>query len=211
MYHLVYLTTNLVNNKIYVGVHSTYNLDDGYLGTGQNIKRAIRKYGKQNFKRDILYQCVESIHAYDIEKSIVTKDFINRDDVYNINLGGILIQTDVVKYKISKALRKYTKTDDHKKNISESWKIRNANRNSIKRRNSALKGEETKRKFIHKLTELYKTIICYNFFYKRIYISGRVAVYNRSLDRHSYVFIHEGIPQGYELGSKLYLKSIGEL
>lgn len=55
MYHIVYLTTNLVNNKIYIGVHSTYDLNDDYLGSGFALKKAINKYGKEKFKREILF------------------------------------------------------------------------------------------------------------------------------------------------------------
>jgi group I intron endonuclease len=50
---IIYKTTNLINGKIYVGQHFT-SADDGYLGSGLVIKKAISKYGKQNFKREIL-------------------------------------------------------------------------------------------------------------------------------------------------------------
>ena len=53
-YNFVYKTTNLINKKIYVGVHSTDNLDDWYLGSGKRLLLAIRKYGKENFKREII-------------------------------------------------------------------------------------------------------------------------------------------------------------
>ena len=88
MYHIVYLTTNLVNNKIYVGVHSTYNIEDGYLGSGYQLKLAVKKYGELNFKRDIIYYCLEAEHAYNIESQIVNIDFIKRIDTYNIVIGG---------------------------------------------------------------------------------------------------------------------------
>lgn len=68
MYHTVYLTTNIVNLKIYIGVHSTYNPNDNYLGSGVVINKAINKYGKQNFTKQILYYCHEAKHAYEIEK-----------------------------------------------------------------------------------------------------------------------------------------------
>ena len=47
-FHTVYQATNLINNKIYVGAHSTDELDDNYYGSGTNIARAIEKYGSRN-------------------------------------------------------------------------------------------------------------------------------------------------------------------
>jgi hypothetical protein len=54
LYHLVYITTNAINGKIYVGVRSTWNLEDKYLGSGDKLKTAFKKYGKQSFKRTLL-------------------------------------------------------------------------------------------------------------------------------------------------------------
>jgi hypothetical protein len=52
--HIVYLTTNTVNGKQYVGDHTTMNLKDNYLGSGQALEQAIRKYGRGAFKFRIL-------------------------------------------------------------------------------------------------------------------------------------------------------------
>lgn len=54
MKYYLYQITNLVNNKIYVGVHKTTDMNDGYMGSGKVIRAAIEKYGAENFKKDIL-------------------------------------------------------------------------------------------------------------------------------------------------------------
>jgi group I intron endonuclease len=88
IYHIVYLTTNLVNQKIYVGIHSTNNLNDGYLGSGELLQFAIEKYGKNNFKRDILYFCFSRNETLKIENFIVDTQFVLKDTTYNKSIGG---------------------------------------------------------------------------------------------------------------------------
>lgn len=56
-FHFIYKTTNLVNGLIYVGHHSTDKIDDGYLGSGKYLNKAIEQFGKNNFKREILEFC----------------------------------------------------------------------------------------------------------------------------------------------------------
>lgn len=85
MYHYVYKTTNIKNDKVYVGKHSTKNLNDGYMGSGTYLLHAINKHGKENFKTDILFFCDTEEEAVSLESSIVTKEFCGRDDTYNKN------------------------------------------------------------------------------------------------------------------------------
>jgi hypothetical protein len=46
MYYILYKTTNNVNGMIYIGQHTTNRLDDGYLGSGKRLRRAIKHYGR---------------------------------------------------------------------------------------------------------------------------------------------------------------------
>lgn len=103
-YHIVYKTTNIVNNKIYIGVHSTDDIEDGYIGCGiysnahSNCSKrfglksafidAVVKHGYSNFKRDILFIFDSPEEAFNKEKEIVNFEFINRKDTYNIRTGG---------------------------------------------------------------------------------------------------------------------------
>lgn len=101
--YIVYETTNIVNNKIYVGVHKTINPDvfDGYLGNGiyatqpytyiyskTAFQYAVKKYGPKNFIRKTLAVFDTDDEAFDLEEIIVNRDFLAREDVYNMILGG---------------------------------------------------------------------------------------------------------------------------
>ena len=88
MFYTVYKTTNLVNCKIYVGLHVTDNLDDDYLGSGSQLKSAIKKYGKENFKREYIKICNSPEEMYELEADIVNEDFVKRSDTYNMKTGG---------------------------------------------------------------------------------------------------------------------------
>lgn len=88
MYYFVYKTTNIINKKIYIGCHITENLNDGYLGSGKFLKRAIKKYGKENFKREILKFFDNEKDMYDFERNTVTEEFIKHKSNYNSCVGG---------------------------------------------------------------------------------------------------------------------------
>jgi hypothetical protein len=131
----MYKTTNLKNGKIYIGVHRTKNVDDGYLGSGVMIKRSILKYGKQCFKKEILQE-FESVSAmYDAERNTVTTEFINRPDVYNLRVGGWGGKiTEQTRQKISKALLGKKKTDQMKeklRNARTGTKLKESTKNKI--------------------------------------------------------------------------------
>lgn len=87
-YHFVYKTINLINGKWYIGKHSTYNLDDGYLGSSQHLKSAIKKYGRENFIREILAFCDSEQEAYEKEAELVTIEVVHNPMTYNKMPGG---------------------------------------------------------------------------------------------------------------------------
>jgi hypothetical protein len=77
-----------LNGRYYVGVHSTNNLDDGYLGSGNAIKLAVDKYGKENFIKEILHSCEDRQSALEKEKEIVNEEFVRNPQTYNLKGGG---------------------------------------------------------------------------------------------------------------------------
>lgn len=87
-HYFIYKITNLKNNKIYIGKHITNNLNDGYMGSGLLIKKAIEKYGITNFKKEIIKHCSNEDELNKAEAEIVNEDFCKRKDTYNINTGG---------------------------------------------------------------------------------------------------------------------------
>lgn len=86
--HFIYMTTNLITNEKYIGKHYGTE-DDSYLGSGKILQRAILKYGKENFKRDILYISKDSEENNLKEREFIKKfNAIEDRTFYNIAEGG---------------------------------------------------------------------------------------------------------------------------
>ena len=82
-----YQTENLKNGKKYIGV-CTFN-SDSYLGSGRLVKSAIRKYGRENFKRTILEHCSTPEEVYLKEIYYINKyNAVKSKDYYNLSYGG---------------------------------------------------------------------------------------------------------------------------
>jgi hypothetical protein len=83
-YYLIYKITNIKTNKFYIGAHRTTDIDDKYMGSGVYLKRAQKKYGIENFKKEIL--CV-----FDNEHDMFNKEaeLVNlHENSYNLMNGG---------------------------------------------------------------------------------------------------------------------------
>ena len=89
MFYYLYKITNNVNGKIYIGVHKTKNLDDGYMGSGKRLKSAKEKYGIDNFSKEIIQFFSSIEEMFLAEANIVTDEFLAREDVYNLIKGGL--------------------------------------------------------------------------------------------------------------------------
>lgn len=89
MFGYVYITTNNINNKKYIGKHKSKVFDDSYLGSGILLRKAIEKYGKENFSIKILSVCNNLEELNMKEKEFIKKyDAVNSKAFYNIASGG---------------------------------------------------------------------------------------------------------------------------
>jgi len=84
--HILYQTTCLVNGKKYIGVHNGSN--ELYLGSGDALKNAIKRYGRKKFVRETLFEFATEEEAYAKEAEIVTEEIVKDPTYYNINVGG---------------------------------------------------------------------------------------------------------------------------
>jgi len=87
-YHYIYKTTNLVNGKYYIGMHSTDNLNDGYVGSGKRLWYSIKKYGKENFKLEILEMLPNRSSLKNREIDLVNEDLLKDPMCMNLTIGG---------------------------------------------------------------------------------------------------------------------------
>ena len=86
--HYLYKIENKLNKKIYIGIHSTENMNDGYMGSSALVSQAIEKYGENNFSKTILEYCNSREELVELEKKIVNEKFVARRDTYNLSVGG---------------------------------------------------------------------------------------------------------------------------
>ena len=97
---IVYKITNNTNNKIYIGVHKTFNINDSYMGSSVKLKQDIIEKGIQNFKKEILFIFDNKEEMLLKESELVDKFFVEREDTYNIMLGGGFLCGELTKNTI---------------------------------------------------------------------------------------------------------------
>lgn len=128
-YHYIYKTTCKVNNKFYVGIHSTNDLNDGYVGSGKRLWYSIKKHGKENF-------VVEFLEFFENRKNLIIREIemVNEDFIQDpmcMNLikggggtgsggGGLMKRTPEWCNAIAESLRGVQHTENRKQKNSES-------------------------------------------------------------------------------------------
>lgn len=144
MKYTIYKVTNKLNDKTYIGKHQTNNPYDNYFGSGKVIKNVIKQYGKENFKKEVLYIFDNEKEMNDKEKEIVNELFISTNKTYNTGLGGEggphfsgLKHSEETKKKLSEIQKGRKHSEETRKKISESNRRRGIS-------------EETKKKIAEK-------------------------------------------------------------
>ena len=112
MYGYIYITTNLINGMKYIGKHKAAVFDSTYKGSGKILLKAFKKYGRENFKCQILEQqtdvttiCESLAELNAAEKFYI--DYYNcvyDSTYYNLKPGGdggCLKQSEQTKEKLS--------------------------------------------------------------------------------------------------------------
>lgn len=87
-HHYIYKTTCSVTNRYYIGMHSTSNLEDGYLGSGQCLWHSINRYGKENHSIEILEFLSDRKSLALREAQIVNEELLKDPMCMNLAKGG---------------------------------------------------------------------------------------------------------------------------
>lgn len=133
-YGFIYITTNMVNGKRYLGKKKFDDDEDWitYLGSGTVLQRAVKKYGAENFHRNIVYFCnsLEELNAAEYDLSVYL-DVVESDDWYNLQYGGAggsegRIVTETTRRKISESnTGKKVHSEEFKEKMRERFKGEN--------------------------------------------------------------------------------------
>jgi hypothetical protein len=101
--HYLYKTTCLITDRYYIGMHSTNNLEDGYMGSGKRLRYSLRKHGIDNHKKEILEFFESRELLIEAEKKAITPDMITDNNCMNIMSGGTggFISVEQQRYRAS--------------------------------------------------------------------------------------------------------------
>ena len=87
-YHYFYKIVNEITKEFYYGIHSTDNINDGYMGSGTQLREKYKKYGKKSFTKHILKFFDDRKELAEYEMKIVNENMVLNNDCYNMVIGG---------------------------------------------------------------------------------------------------------------------------
>lgn len=129
-YGFIYITTNMVNGRKYIGQKKFDNKGawKTYLGSGTSLKQAVKMYGRENFSREIVMIAFseKGLNLLEIE-FIKNHDASESRDYYNISFGGEAFATgthhsEEARRSISQKLKGRVKSADTRRKLSEAFK-----------------------------------------------------------------------------------------
>lgn len=152
-FHLLYKTTCVITNRFYIGIHSTDDPFDGYLGSGKRLRKSVWKYGRKNHIVEYLDVFKNREDLFNAERNLVNERLLQNPYCMNLALGGIgnvEIKESVLKGKpfseehkrnLSEARKGMKFSDEHRANISKAGKGRVISDEQKKKVSEKLKGK----------------------------------------------------------------------
>ena len=157
-YHYVYLIVNTLNQSIYIGVHSTKKLNDGYMSSSGYVHEDIDKFGIENFKKYNLFYFNTRKEALDKETELVNKEFCQREDVYNIAIGGkgtkLAKMPEELRERLSKARTGTKRSKETREKMSKASKGRRVSEETKEKISKANKGRKHTPESIEKMSKI---------------------------------------------------------
>lgn len=145
----IYRITNKINGKTYIGQHKYKKLNDSYMGSGKLIKRAQKKYGIENFEKEILYSRIQyKTTADDMERFAIAKERAIGKAEYNIANGGEGGNGGANKGKHP--------SEETKRKLSESHKGNHLSKETRRKMSEARKGKKHSEEWAKKISEAQK-------------------------------------------------------
>jgi len=148
--HFLYKSTNTLNGNYYIGIHSTNKIDDSYIGSGTRFRKEVGKYGKQNFKREILDFFNSREDALAAEYRVVSEVIL---DVNCLNLcqGGRVGGLNEEARRLSKEKRDWLRKHDKEWNKKVSTNVSTGLRIHYENRPGTFTGRTHKSESIEKI------------------------------------------------------------
>lgn len=87
-YHYIYKTTCIITERFYIGMHSTDNLEDGYVGSGKRLWHSINKHSRENHVCQILEFLPDRESLKAREREIIDQEMLDEELCMNLALGG---------------------------------------------------------------------------------------------------------------------------